>query len=77
MILFLIFLEKLGINKNPEIEYNLDAIYFTVKIINLIVTGYFVIKFYIRKWCSIKKFIIVILEIHFFENHNKKPLLHL
>lgn len=43
---FLILLEKLGIHKNPEIEYNLDAIYFTVKIITLIVTGYFVIKFY-------------------------------
>ena len=43
---FLIFLEKLGINKNPEIEYNLGGGYFTVKIITLIVTGYFVIKFY-------------------------------
>jgi len=43
---FLTSLQKLGVEKNPELQSNLDTIYLIIKIISLLVTGYFVIKFY-------------------------------
>lgn len=64
---FLNILEKLGIHKNPEIEYNLSVIYFIIKIISLVVTGFFVMKFYnnykkIRVDEDLKNFITRILN---------------
>lgn len=43
---FYTFLQKLGVEKNPELESNIDTIYFIIKILSLVVTGFFVIKFY-------------------------------
>lgn len=43
---FFTFLQKLGVEINPELESNIDTIYFIIKILSLVVTGFFVIKFY-------------------------------
>ncbi|MBW7676575.1 beta-carotene 15,15'-monooxygenase [Chryseobacterium chendengshani] len=43
---FLTSLQKLGVEKNQELETNLDSIYLIIKIVSLLVTGYFVIQFY-------------------------------
>lgn len=43
---FLNVLEKLGAQKTPEVEHNFDAIYLGLKILSLLVTAYFVYKFY-------------------------------
>jgi heme/copper-type cytochrome/quinol oxidase subunit 2 len=43
---FLNFLEKLGAKKTPEVESNFDTIYLVLKILSLVVTAYFVYKFY-------------------------------
>ncbi|MBW8523118.1 beta-carotene 15,15'-monooxygenase [Chryseobacterium chendengshani] len=43
---FLTSLQKLGVEKNHELETNLDSIYLIIKIVSLLVTGYFVIQFY-------------------------------
>ncbi|MGK6342983.1 beta-carotene 15,15'-monooxygenase [Chryseobacterium sp. DT-3] len=39
-------LEKLGAQKSPEIETNFDHAYLAIKIISLLITAYFVLKFY-------------------------------
>ncbi|CEJ71051.1 hypothetical protein [Chryseobacterium oranimense] len=39
-------LEKLGAQKAPEIENNFDHAYLAIKILSLLVTAYFVFKFY-------------------------------
>jgi ribonucleoside-diphosphate reductase alpha chain len=43
---FLNILEKLGAQKTPQIESSFDSIYWILKISSLIVTAYFVFKFY-------------------------------
>ncbi|MFC3159109.1 hypothetical protein SAMN05443633_10324 [Chryseobacterium arachidis] len=43
---FLNVLEKLGAEKTPEIENTFDNIYMILKILSLIITAYFVYKFY-------------------------------
>lgn len=64
---FVKLLEKLGIHKTAEIEHNLNTIYFIIKLISLVVTGYFVIKFYknykkIKVEENLKNFIITIID---------------
>ncbi|KMQ62363.1 beta-carotene 15,15'-monooxygenase [Chryseobacterium sp. BLS98] len=39
-------LEKLGAQKAPEIETNFDHAYLAIKILSLMITAYFVLKFY-------------------------------
>lgn len=39
-------LEKLGAQKTPEIETNFDQAYLAIKILSLLITAYFVLKFY-------------------------------
>ncbi|MBL1219769.1 beta-carotene 15,15'-monooxygenase [Chryseobacterium sp. L7] len=39
-------LEKLGAQKTPEIETNFDHAYLAIKILSLLITAYFVLKFY-------------------------------
>jgi len=63
---FLASLQKLGVEKNPELQSNLDTIYLIIKIVSLLVTGYFVIKFYqnyrkIKVEEDLKQFIIRII----------------
>ncbi|GAA5086610.1 hypothetical protein GCM10023210_08660 [Chryseobacterium ginsengisoli] len=43
---FLSYLEKLGARKTPEVENSFDNIYLILKILSLVVTAYFVYKFY-------------------------------
>lgn len=43
---FLTSLQKLGVEKNEQLEDILDNIYLIIKILTLFITGYFVIKFY-------------------------------
>lgn len=43
---FLNVLEKLGARKTPEVENSFDTIYLILKILSLLVTAYFVYKFY-------------------------------
>jgi hypothetical protein len=43
---FLKLLERLGAKKTPEVIANFDTIYFVIKILSLLVTTYFVFKFY-------------------------------
>ncbi|PQA95814.1 beta-carotene 15,15'-monooxygenase [Chryseobacterium shigense] len=39
-------LEKLGAQKAPEIETNFDHAYLAIKVLSLLITAYFVLKFY-------------------------------
>ncbi|WP_407404796.1 beta-carotene 15,15'-monooxygenase [Chryseobacterium sp.] len=64
---FVNLLEKLGIRRTLEIENNINSIYFIIKMISLVVTGYFVIKFYknyrkIKVEENLKNFIITIID---------------
>lgn len=43
---FLNVLEKLGAEKTPEVEHNFNVIYLVIKILSLLLTAYFVYKFY-------------------------------
>lgn len=43
---FLKVLERLGAQKTPEVESNFDNTYLIIKILSLLVTAYFVFKFY-------------------------------
>lgn len=43
---FLKVLERLGAKRTPEVEHNIDTIYFVIKILSLLVTAYFIYKFY-------------------------------
>ncbi|MPS65258.1 MULTISPECIES: beta-carotene 15,15'-monooxygenase [Chryseobacterium] len=43
---FLKLLERLGAQKTPEIIANFDTIYLAIKVLSLLVTAYFVFKFY-------------------------------
>lgn len=43
---FLTSLERLGVEKNDQMQDILDNIYLIIKIFTLLITGYFVIKFY-------------------------------
>lgn len=39
-------LEKMGVQRNDTIQNSLDTIYLVIKILSLLVTGFFVVKFY-------------------------------
>ncbi len=39
-------LEKLGAQESPELESNFDLAYLAIKVISLLITAYFVLKFY-------------------------------
>ncbi len=43
---FLKLLERLGAQKTPEVIKNFDAIYLAIKVLSMLVTAYFVYKFY-------------------------------
>jgi hypothetical protein len=43
---FLKVLERLGAQKTPEVENNFENTYFAIKVLSLLVTAYFVYKFY-------------------------------
>lgn len=43
---FLKVLERLGAQKTPEVESNFDNTYLAIKILSLLITAYFVYKFY-------------------------------
>lgn len=43
---FLSILEKMGVHKDSQLVTKLDNIYLIVKILSLVVTGFFVLKFY-------------------------------
>ncbi|WP_415328707.1 beta-carotene 15,15'-monooxygenase [Chryseobacterium sp. MMS23-Vi53] len=43
---FIKVLERLGAQKTPEVENNFDNTYLAIKILSLLVTAYFVFKFY-------------------------------
>ncbi|WP_315056583.1 beta-carotene 15,15'-monooxygenase [Chryseobacterium indoltheticum] len=43
---FLSILEKMGVHKDSQLVAKLDKIYLIVKILSLVVTGFFVLKFY-------------------------------
>ncbi len=43
---FLSILEKMGVHKDSQLVAKLDNIYLVVKILSLVVTGFFVLKFY-------------------------------
>lgn len=43
---FLSILEKMGVHKDSQLVAKLDNIYLIVKILSLVVTGFFVLKFY-------------------------------
>lgn len=63
---FLSILEKMGVHKNSQLITKLDNIYLIVKILSLVVTGFFVFKFYqnyrkIRIEEDLKLFIIRII----------------
>lgn len=63
---FLNILEKMGVHKNSQLVTKLDNIYLIVKILSLVVTGFFVFKFYqnyrkIRIEEDLKLFIIRII----------------
>lgn len=64
---FISMLERLGIEKNDRLENNLEFIYLAIKIVSLLVTGYFVIKFYqnyrkIKVQEDLKQFITRIIQ---------------
>ncbi|CAD7810916.1 hypothetical protein CHRY9390_02266 [Chryseobacterium aquaeductus] len=64
---FLTSLQKLGVEKNEHLQDILDNIYLVIKIITLVVTGYFVIKFYqnyrkIKIEDDLKEFILKIIK---------------
>jgi hypothetical protein len=43
---FIKVLERLGAQKTPEVEHNFDITYLAIKILSLLITAYFVYKFY-------------------------------
>ncbi|MCW3159908.1 beta-carotene 15,15'-monooxygenase [Chryseobacterium oryctis] len=64
---FLKILEKLGAHKTPEVENSFDNTYFAIKILSLLITAYFVFKFYqnyrkIRIEENLKQLIIRIIK---------------
>lgn len=50
---FLNVLEKLGAQKTPEVEHNFGITYLIIKVLSLLITAYFVYKFY-RNYRKIK-----------------------
>ena len=43
---FIASLQKLGVEKNEQLQETFDTIYLVIKIFTLLITGYFVVKFY-------------------------------
>ena len=64
---YLLMLEKLGIKNSPQILSNFEHLYFAMKILSLLVTGVFVVKFVlnfkrIKVESNLKKFILQIVK---------------
>lgn len=64
---YLLMLEKLGIEKNPDVLMNFEHLYFAMKVLSLLVTGFFVVKFVlnykkIKVESNLKKFILQIVK---------------
>ncbi|KAA0130377.1 beta-carotene 15,15'-monooxygenase [Chryseobacterium sp. SN22] len=64
---FLNILDRLGVQKTPELELTFDNIYLVLKILSLLVTAYFVYRFYlnyrgIKVEENLKKFILKIIQ---------------
>ncbi len=64
---FMHIMEKLGVQKTTQVEADYAHIYFIMRIVSLLVTGFFVVKFYLnyRKINveeNLKKFIIQIMK---------------
>ena len=64
---FLNILEKLGAKKTTDVEYRFESIYLVLKIISLLITSYFVFKFYVNYKSikieeNIKEFIVRIIK---------------
>lgn len=64
---YLLMLEKLGIKNSPQILSNFEHLYFAMKVLSLIVTGVFVVKFVlnfkrIKVESNLKKFILQIVK---------------
>lgn len=64
---FMSILARLGVQKNAELESDLEIIYLIIKLVSLAVTGYFVIKFYqnyrkIKIEEDLKEFILRIIK---------------
>ncbi len=64
---YLLMLEKLGIQNSPQILSNFEHLYFAMKVLSLIVTGVFVVKFVlnfkrIKVESNLKKFILQIVK---------------
>ncbi|MCU7615133.1 beta-carotene 15,15'-monooxygenase [Chryseobacterium sp. GMJ5] len=64
---FMSILARLGVQKNAQLESDLEIIYLIIKLVSLAVTGYFVIKFYqnyrkIKIEEDLKEFILRIIK---------------
>lgn len=64
---YILLLEKLGIKNNQEIIMNFEHLYFAMKVLSLLVTGIFVVKFVvnylkIKVESNLKKFILQIIS---------------
>ncbi len=64
---FLNILDRLGVQKTPELELTFDNIYLVLKTLSLLVTAYFVYRFYlnyrgIKVEENLKKFILKIIQ---------------
>lgn len=64
---YLLMLEKLGIQNSPQILSNFEHLYFAMKVLSLLVTGVFVVKFVlnfkrIKVESNLKKFILQIVK---------------
>lgn len=67
---FLNILERLGISKTPGLEHSLDLFYSVMKIISIIITAYFVVRFFIsyKKIKVESNLKVLILQIMKFKN---------
>lgn len=64
---YLLLLKKLGIENNQEVLMNFDHLYFGMKVLSLLITGCFVVKFVInylkiKVESNLKKFILQIIS---------------
>ncbi|ASW76120.1 beta-carotene 15,15'-monooxygenase [Chryseobacterium piperi] len=64
---FINILEKLGVDRTPQVDKAFDNIYLTLKVLSLSITAYFVYKFYqnhkqIKIEENLKKFILKIIQ---------------
>ncbi len=64
---FLNILERLGVDINDQIHADFEHLYFVIKVVSLVVTAFFVVRFYqnyrkIRIESTLKKFILQIIR---------------